>query len=141
MGDNPDIVEEAQEGYEEAKQGHEEIKDALVNEHGSDTTTVALGGDVSIEVETSPGMGEVKQIQKLAGELDENADPEEIINNFESWCEGVATLIVDEEWDADLLMGIAEDDIKAFSEVLSRILNAMDLDDMEVDEDALQSFP
>jgi uncharacterized protein YciU (UPF0263 family) len=136
-----DIVEEAQEGYEDAKQGHEAIKDALVNEHGSDTTTVALGGDVSIEVETSPGMGKVREIQQLAGELDEDADPTEIMDNFKSWCEGVATLIVDDDFDAELLMGIAQEDIQAFSEVLSRILEAMDLDDMEVDEDALQSFP
>jgi len=136
-----DIVEEAKEGYEEAKEGHEAIKDALVNEHGSDTTQVDLGNGITVEVDSSPGMGKVREIQQLAGELDEDADPEEIMDNFESWCEGVAALIVDDDFDADLLMGIANDDIQAFSEVLSRILDAMDLDDMEVDEDAVKSFP
>ncbi len=135
-----DIVEEAKEGYEEAKQGHEAIKDALVAEHGSDTTEVELGNGITVEVDSSPGMDKVREIQQLAGELDEDADLSEIMDNFKSWCEGVATLIVDDDFDADLLMGIAQEDTQAFSEVLSRILEAMDVDDMGVDEDALQSF-
>jgi len=135
-----DIVEEAKEGYEEAKEGHEAIKDALVDEYGSDTTEVDLGNGITVEVDSSPGMGKVREIQQLAGELDEDADPSEIMDNFESWCEGVAALIVDEEWDADLLVGIANDDMKAFSEVLTRLLDAMDLEDMEVDEDSVKSF-
>jgi len=81
------------------------------------------------------------RFNELAGELDEDADPEEIMDNFESWCEAVAALIVDDGFDADLLMGIAQEDIQAFSEVLSRLLDAMDLEDMEIDEDSLKSFP
>jgi len=136
-----DIVEEAQEGYEEAKQGHEAIKDALVNEHGSDTTTVELGGGVTAEVDSSPGIGRVKKIQHLSDKLSGDVDGTEFVENIEEWCEGVAALILDEEWDAELLVGIAKEDINAFEEVLNRLLDAMDLDDMEVDEDALQSFP
>jgi len=65
MSEDKDIVEEAKEGYEEAKEGHEAIKDALVEEYGSDTTVVDFGNGVTAEVDTSPGMGKVREIQRV----------------------------------------------------------------------------
>jgi len=141
MSDNPDIVEEAKEGYEEAKEGHEAIKDALVDEYGSDTTVVDFGNGVTAEVDSSPGIARVKEIQHLSQKLDDDVDGGEFIDNIHEWCEGVATLILEDEWDADLLVGIANDDIVAFKKVLDKLLDAIDIEDMQIDEDAVKSFP